>query len=315
MDDPAALERGLHERLGLWAADHARRYSEITVLGYDPASRPEQRIETFKSPAGTVLAALDDADRFALLQAGYERTLGTGAGDVLGALAECADDLRDALAGGRSVAVLTGHADTLYDVGAFGGGVALALGDPALIGRNATILNKVMSRELFSGTPIADLFREFGSVYWVIPDSDSARTWGIDERAIRYINANAMRTLLRDMREGIVLTLAPTGSAMRPEYGPDGQLVRIVVPPVADGTAKLICHFDAYIVGTLWLGRSRVDGIREIPPRSGAGHREREEADRRLVEEAMETMAAMTQELAGVPVSYAGSAGIAAQAD
>src|SRR5262249_54422032 len=135
------------------------------------------------------------------------------------------------------------------------------------------------------------------------------------ERAVRLVNANAMRTLLRDMREGIVLTLAPTGSAMRPEYAPDGNLRRIVVPPVTQSTAKLICHFDAYIVGTLWLGRFRVGGLGASRAPAGATQRGREDEGRRVVAEAMETVAALTQELAGVPVTYAGSTGIAAPAD
>jgi len=284
------LERGLHERLALWARDHASRYDDIGVLDYEPELRAEQRISTSRTDA---IAEDGEDGLLGRLTAGYLQTLGAGSGAIIDALASRRDELLEALAAGRNVAILTGHADRLDDVGAFSGGVALALGDPALIGRNGTILNKVMTRESFKGRPMTDLMRLFGNVYWVIPDSDSARRWSIDPRAIRYVNANAMRSLVRDMREGIVLTLAPSGSTMRAELGEDGQVRRIVVPPVAPATAKLIGRFDAYLVAALWEGRCSVSPLYDMEP----------------IEVSMDRLARVTEELAGVPVEHAGTSG------
>src|SRR5262245_14862331 len=107
------LERPLHERLALWAQDHAARYPDIGVLDYEPELRTEQRISTSKTPAVT-----EDGKGglFARLTAGYLQTLGANARAIIDALTSHRDELLDALSAGRNVAILTGHADRLDDV-------------------------------------------------------------------------------------------------------------------------------------------------------------------------------------------------------
>jgi hypothetical protein len=293
------LERRLHDALGRWAEDHAQRYPDIGVLAYDPASA-EQQIGTAKSSTSDDLCAVPRDELGPLLQRGYERSMGTACAAIARQIDEClGDSLQLLLREGKSVAVLTSHAERLDDIGAVAGAIALALGDASLIGRNATILNKVMSRESYKGAPIATLFRHFGNVYWVIPDTESATRFGISPELSRRVNGASMRALVADMRSGVVLTFAPSGSAMRQELAPDGETARLVIPPVAPGTAKLISRFDAYVVATVWKGELRLGPLVPIPARGTP------EADpARVLSEALATMAQLTSELAGIPVDY-----------
>jgi hypothetical protein len=199
------------------------------------------------------------------------------------------------------VAVLATHADGLDDVGIYSGGLALSLADGSLIRRNATILNKVMSREAYKGVPIADLFAAFATIYWVIPDSEQAARRGVGREVASYVNSKALRALVSDMRGGIAVTMAPTGTAMQVDTDGDGRVRAVRVPPLGDSTVGLICKFAAYVVAGLWQEQAAVGPLTYVPELGvGAGRVERQR--RAVRDDVTQTMVELTESLAGVPV-------------
>jgi hypothetical protein len=300
----------LHLGLEAWAREHARRYPDIGVLAYDPSRYPGQRIETSKSDAVVGTARGSDGDDVAVMRALYERTMGAEGAATLAALGTQALEIKRLLRAGRNVAVLTAHADQLHDIGALCAGFAVAFADRDLVHRNGTILNKVMSRESFRGTPIEELFRPFGNVYWVIPATASADRWQLPPDLVSRINGAALRRVAEDMRAGVLLTFAPGGSAMQRVVDEDGRLKSLVIPDVAPGTANLICRFDAYLVAALWNGRVALGPVVEIADRTsdsnakGQQRPERAQRHRDVVAHALNEMATLVADLAGVSVAH-----------
>jgi len=200
--------------------------------------------------------------------------------------------------------MLATHADGLDDVGIYSGGLALSFTDSSLVRRNATILNKVMSREAYKGVPIADLFASFATIYWVIPDSEQAARLGVSRDVASYVNSKALRALVRDMRAGIAVTMAPTGTAMQFELEGDGSIRAVRVPPLGDSTVGLICKFAAYVVAGLWEGRAALGPLTFVPGLgTGAGRVERQR--RAVRDDVTRTMVELTESLADVPVTAA----------
>ena len=267
------------------------------VIDYDPVRYPGQCIEMSRSDAVV--------DEVATMRAIYERTMGAEGAATLAALGTPALEIRRLLSAGKNVAVLTAHADQLHDIGALCAGFAVAFDDRELVARNGTILNKVMSRESFRGTPIEELFRPFGNVYWVIPATASADRWGLSPEVVARINGAALRRLAEDMRAGVLLTFAPGGSAMRRVVDEEGRLQSLVIPDVAPGTANLICRFDAYLVAALWNGRVALGPVIEITHEAkGRVRADRAERHRDVVVPALNQMATLVAGLADVPVTH-----------
>ena len=308
--DASASDAALHRGLEAWAREHARRYPDFGVLDYDPARYPGQRIETSKSDAVVGIGRASGRDDDAVRGELYERTMGAEGVATLAALETPAPEIKRLLRAGKNVAVLTAHADQLHDIGALCAGLAVAFADRDLVARNGTILNKVMSRESFRGTPIEELFRPFGNVYWVIPATASADRWELPPEVVSRINGAALRRVAEDMRAGLLLTFAPSGSAMRRVVNDDGELQSLVIPDVAPGTANLICRFDAYLVAALWNGRVALgpvveltDAADESHPR-GAPRSQRAQRHRDVVAHALSQMATLVGDLAQVGVAY-----------
>ena len=208
-----------------------------------------------------------------------------------------------------ALVLLTGLARAFF-AGALCAGFAVAFDDRELIRRNGTILNKVMSRESFRGTPIEELFRPFGNVYWVIPTTASADRWRLSPELVSKINAAALRRVAEDMRGGLLLTFAPSGSAMQRVVDGEGKLQSLVMPDVAPGTANLICRFDAYVVAALWNGRVALGPVTEITDQERGSSEKREarseraQRHRAVVALALSQMATLVGDLAEVGVTY-----------
>lgn len=248
------VESELHDALQAWAEDHARRYSTMGVLDYDPIRFPAQRIVTSVSPR----ASAEHSDP-GWLRSTYLGSGGPVARETLAAFEEVrsasgrgrrsvAEQIAELVERGSSVAILCAHADGLDDVAGFAGALAVAMQGSAAETRNGLVLNKVMSRETFAGVPIVTLLRSFANIFWVIPDSDSAHRWGISLSALRYVNGLAIRSLLAAIREGAAITFAPAGSAMIPRRDRQGTLIALRFPPVGAATMKLLARFDFYVV-------------------------------------------------------------------
>jgi hypothetical protein len=295
-------ELDLHDSLGRWACDHADRFDEIGVVGYEPARRPEQRLATAKTAPEA--SAVPGRPERSLVEA-YGALLGEEAAQAQAAFANgVGGELRDWLAAGRSVAVVTAHADRLHDIGTLYGAVAIALADSELISRNATILNKVMSREAFRGIPVAQILARFGAIYWVVPDTASAERWGISPRVSSSINARAMRALLADMRSGLVLTLAPSGTAVRAELGTSGRVESLTIPQFGAATAHLLSRFDGYVAGAVWGGRVSLGKLTALGSRRGKTRGAREASERHAVQAVANAMIEVTENATGLPVRY-----------
>jgi hypothetical protein len=255
-----SLEQALHKALERWAADHARRYDQIGMLDYDPVRFVAQQIGTSVTPGAVVRPSLET------LRQTYVRTAGAVAEQTLAAFEtrSIGERIRDSVERGRSVAVLCAHADGLDDAAGFAGAVAVAMHGSQAAMRNGVILNKVMSRETFAGVPITNLLGAFANIYWVIPDSESARRWGISERALRYVNSLGIRSLLAAVRDGAAITFAPAGSAMIPSFDGDGNLVGLRFPPVGRATMKLLTRFDSYVLAARFGGQVHVGEPRPV---------------------------------------------------
>ena len=301
-----SAEARLHEALGRWADAHRGRYQGMSVLEYDPDTYPYQRLDEFTTAAGAVADAETFAGLRPALRAGYLDAMGSRGAAALEALAGGAvvGEIGSLLAAGKSVAVLATHADGLDDVGIYSGGLALSFADSSLVRRNATILNKVMSREAYKGVPIADLFSSFATVYWVIPESEQATRLGVAREAAAYVNTKALRALVSDMRTGIAVTMAPTGTAMQVETDDDGGITAVRVPPLGDSTVGLMCKFAAYVVAGLWEERAALGPLTFVPDHgTGAGRVERQRGAVRG--DVTRTMVELTESLADVPVTAA----------
>lgn len=305
MCEPSELERELHESLAPWAAEHSQRYQDIATLPYDPRRFKSQQIRH-----GVTRTRFESADARI---SGLERLLSESFGSALGvnparvreALAPVAGSLRSRLRSGQSVVLVTAHADALHDVGVFCGGLAITLRDASLIRRNGAILNKVMTRETFRGAPIEKLFALFGNVYWVIPETPSADRWGIPHAARSYVNTAAMRAVVKDMRRGIVLTIAPSGSVIHrsADSGEDS----LEIPPVGASTASLVARFDAYLPAVMWGGDVLVGPVSPTKSTPLTDRSRRKRLEESLMNSIMEDLAAMATDAAGTPVRYRGT--------
>jgi hypothetical protein len=307
-----ARTAALHDALGRWAADHARRYPAIGLLDYDPETHPEQRIETFKSPIRARRSPSSPSDIGSDLRTKLETTMGSAATRALAALyqPEGTDGLapRDILAShveaGKNVAILVCHAGGFEDMGVFPGAMAVSLEKADLIARNGVILNKVMTRETYKGHSIRDLFLLFANIYWVLPPGTNMLRWDVDQGLARYVNLTALRTIISDMSTGLLLTFAPSGSAMIESYDHAGNLTSLHIPPVARGTANLISRFDAYMCGASWRDHVALGPLRPLPiSREGSGAPPIPNQTA-LLDAVLAEMARLTEDLSGVPVTH-----------
>ena len=304
-------ERDLHDALEAWARDHAARFEDVGVFDYDPEARPEQRIDTFKTLVSEQVLALTKDQIQTALRSRYEAALGTTARNIFEELTRpressggdsIAASIAQLLDQGKSVALLSPHADRLEDIGAFSAGLAVAFGDADHIQRNGLILNKVMTRELYKGRPMVEMFEPFGNIYWVIPETDAPARWGIRQAEKNFVNLNAMRQLLGDIRTGTIITFAPTGSVMRRTVDDSGELSALHLPPIGKTSARLMARFDAYAIIVLWRDQVRIGPLTHVGIQHDNSSSDRQKAISALASDVLTAMSTLTEDVAGVPV-------------
>ena len=263
----ASLELALHRGLGRWARQHAERYPSVGVLPYAPSRYPDQAIDVALShtrrPTNHQLEALR---QFYLgASAGTASSLAAFTTSRPGEI-DTGTAIRNLVEAGRRVAVLSAHAERLDDVGELLGAVAVAAGTPDFFPLNSVILNKVMSRETFRGTPVVDLLQPYANIYWAIPDSGNARRWHIPDEAVRYVNLRMVRALLRGLRTGAAVTFAPAGSAMITHRNRSGDPETLEFPLIGSATKKLLRRFDNYVLAVRWQDTVLVEGPYFLDP-------------------------------------------------
>ena len=291
---PRSLEIGLHQGLERWACQHAERYPNISLLPYDPARFPDQAIDVVLSRTRQPTSS-----EFEALHEFYLRS-SAGAAATLAAFTaphstspSLGSAIRDLVEDGQRVAVLSAHAERLDDVGELLGAVAVASGRADFFPLNSVILNKVMTRETFEGTPVVDLLRPFANIYWVVPDSESSRRWEIPGEAARYVNLQMLRALLTALRNGAAVTFAPAGSAMITHHDSSGTPVALEFPEVSSATRKLLSRFDAYVLAVRWREQIVVEG----PYTPDDGH-----SSDAAAQIAMQRLATLVTRASGLPV-------------
>jgi len=247
-----ALEAELHGRFTAWVADHAQRIRGISDLGYDPRRYPAQRIGESKTEAGALAHWVPSPIFLRVIErklAGVLRSR-DNADRVIGEFRGVAAEVARLLDEKRSVALVAGHSDNLFDVAYCLAGLQVSFGTTRYISRTGIIVNKLMTREAFRGTPMTDTLKLLCNVYWVIPDTESTRTWGVPEEASRAVNLGALEALTADLPRGVLVGVIPTGTSARQEIV-DGAL-RLTMPPISAGTARLLKRFDAFLPVAMW---------------------------------------------------------------
>lgn len=281
-----SLEAELHRSFTAWVADHAERIPGITDLGYDPRRYPAQRIRESKTDAGSLSRWIPSRLFLSVL----ERKLGSvlrsraKADRVVAEFRQVAPEVARLLDEGRSVALLAGHSDNLFDVAYCLAGLQISFGTTRYLRRTAIIVNKLMTREAFRGTPMTETLKLLCNVYWVVPDTESMRSWGVPEEAARVVNAGALEALETDIERGVLVGVIPTGTGARQEIV-DGTL-RLTMPPISPGTARLLRQFDAFLPVAMW------DDVPKAAPLSFDAN------------DAIGVLVALTADLAGASVVY-----------
>jgi hypothetical protein len=282
----APLEGELHRSFTPWVEEHAKRIPGISDLGYDPKRYPAQRLGESKTDAGVLSRWVPSpvflwvlGRKLASVLRSRER-----ADRVIATFGDVASRVAGLLNSGKNVALLAGHTDNLFDIAYALAGLQISFGSTRYVRRTGIIVNKLMTREAFRGTPMVGTLKLLCNVYWVVPDTESTRRWGIPEEAARIVNSNALEALEEDLKRGVLVGIIPTGTAARHEVV-DGEL-RLTMPHISPGTARLLERFDAFLPVAMW------DDVPKAAPLC---------ADLRS---AVDALAAATAELAGASVAY-----------
>lgn len=281
-----ALEEELHHSFTAWAGDHAERIEGISDLGYDPKRYPAQRLVESKTEAGLLSRWVPSWVFLRVLRRKLASVLRSRekADRVIRTFHDVAPGVAKLLDEGKSIALLAGHTDNLFDIAYALAGLQVSFGSTRHIRRTGIIVNKLMTREAFRGTPMVDTLKLLSNVYWVVPDTESTRRWGIPEEAARIVNANALEALEEDLKRGVLVGVIPTGTAARLEQV-DGEL-RVTMPHISPGTVRLLSRFDAFLPVAMW---------NDVPQAAPLCHD---------LNGAIEALAAATAELAGASVAY-----------
>src|SRR5262249_55092047 len=159
----------LHESFTPWVADHAKRIPGVSDLGYHPRRYPAQRIGEAKSEAGAVSRWVPSPVFLRVLERKLASVLRSreNADRIIGEFRGAAPEVARLLDENRSVALVAGHSDNLFDVAYCLAGLQVSFGTTRYIRRTGIIVNKLMTREAFRGTPMADTLRLLSNVYWV----------------------------------------------------------------------------------------------------------------------------------------------------
>jgi hypothetical protein len=267
-------------------ADHARRIPQISDLGYDPKRYPAQKIRQSKSEAGALSRWVPSRVFLWVLRRKLASVLRSRekADRVIATFRDVAPGVAELLDDGKSVALLTGHTDNLFDIAFALAGVQISFGTTRYIRRTGMIVNKLMTREAYRGTPMLKTLALLCNVYWVIPDTESTRRWGIPDEAARIVNASALEALQADLRRGVLVGVIPTGTAARLERVDGG--LRVTMPHISSGTARLLSRFHHFLPVAMWDDEAKAMPLCQD------------------VNTAIDELAAATAELAGASVLY-----------
>ncbi len=326
-----AAEEILHQQMAGWAQEQAERdmatrglRATVGLLPYDPEKFPEQRIDVVASTLKPHW--IRDHLSQDVLMVHMSRRLGKklGATSLLGSMLLASrfvgsfheqslpgsptklEQIRQLLERGKHVGLVCSHLDG-DDVAVALGGLQIALGDRAFLGRSFIPVNKLHTRESRDGgDPATAQMTSFTNVTWTIPQTANAERYGLLDpegpgmvvmaEGLRYLNS-----VLRNHDVGRILSIAPTGTGVSQ---PDEQGVQHI-QEISGATFGVIAKLSAYLPVSIHHdegGRRRwIFG--DVVPVEGKSAKEKA----RNIQGALpDQLCAQVQKLTGRPTAYDG---------
>ncbi len=328
-----AREEALHAYvLGPWSHDHASRPgSVIGQRPYDREQSPEQRIDTYKTPANLLPTYLLPSR---LLSVIIEYKLGQSLHSMKAAHL-MVETFRDRPASktddtplSEKVAQIMDSGETLNFVDAhyeFTGGIKMlaaflaAQRQRKYIRRANAIISKTMTREEIDGKSVAQLVSPVSGTIWVMPDTDSyerliaeqdldEETAALVKEAAQEVNRGGMQQINRVRKLGGILQWAPFSSALARTYNSAGNLTWLKTPNIPDQVPGLLGR-ARYTLPVAYAngdgGRSRW-AVGDLIDRDAIEIASRRVRDGIYLERTVGALCTMQAQLTGVPVEHLG---------
>lgn len=328
------LELEMHHDFDEWVADHNHRTGgKIKDSGYDPEKYPQQRIDVVTSPALIDIAQTEKQKvaaceelklQYAVIMGSYAAARAQiNAFKEAPAFEDSSELLVDTVANyiedGKSIGLISDHAEGLFDMAVGQGGLSLALeakfDTPLYINRFNSWVNKLMTRQtveqqtysaknrkvINKNVYIPYLLSIGGGIRWVIPDTENGSHYISDPAISKAVNLGALKSFTQDKKskKGTVEVLVPSGTQMRAKRDSNQKLEYLIAPSIPESSANLLSHLEAIITFSSWSGRVSVSKLIELNYQS---RNERAERMPHLASEISRLMREQTQNLAGVPV-------------
>lgn len=305
-----ALEKEMHASLGPWAKNHKSRYKKMGTLPYTPTLFKDQMINI---PGREIAAwAVDPLHRQAYIKAiGSAEVAGRILNDFSSIPAfeeedsiSLVDFTAQMLEEGGSVAVATGHLDSLSDISDFTDGLNLAISQrygSRYSNRFKVVVNKLMTRETMLHAPIPYLISIGLAPRWGLPLLGSTK-WDVPAEAQEMVNGLLAKTLVAEQRQrGQVVGIVPAGSAVSQVKNPETGKLEKLVFPYSDATAALFARYDAIIPANRWGNQIKIGSA--IPVVKPKGRTSRQYGHE-ITDHLNYVLALQASELAKVPVEF-----------
>jgi hypothetical protein len=332
------LERKMHRIFTPWSENHRKDYSGIGVLPYDPNLYPEQRIDNHiiearirstRIPSSVfiwgmrrkIISTFADKKKGQAFVNTFNST--PGYEDTESPLSEViANEFLDQ---GRSVAIITDHADNLTDIARATAGLSVALatkfGDKYM-GDFGILVNKNITRETHKGRKIVSKLSDIAEVHTVMPDTASVEKYRkiasqageeITEEEVgqisKKVTGGSARVIFRRIKngkdskaDGLIEGIVPTGQGTIKLLDRHKQVKAHTIPAVTNTAANLLCRFDGAIAVSLIGDEYKISPI--IPIKEILEGSNDPFANLVLTENIMDMLAEQTTEVAGLPVHY-----------
>jgi len=305
-----ALEKELHAKLGPWSKNHKQRYKSMGTLPYLPAVFKDQMInlpgrETASWAIGPIhrrayikaVKSAEVADQiisdFASIPA-FEEADSPSLVDFTAQLLE----------EGGSIAVATGHLDSLSDISDFTDGLNLAVAEKygsRYSDRFKVVVNKLMTRETMLHMPLPNLISIGLAPRWGLP-LVGAEKWEVPQEAQEMVNGLLAKTLMLEQRKrGQVVGIVPAGSAVAQVKDPDSQELQKLVFSYSDATSALFARYDAVIPANRWEDQIKIGSVIPVAKPKGMSNKQ---YGHEITDHLYYVLALQASELTGVPVEF-----------
>ncbi len=253
----------LHEAYDSWLADMCSRDdSQFVPIEFDPVRYPEQDIYMPKIEAHDPHPRVPNLLYYGGVDVKMVRSLGaatfirlsrqfnqqkTSFDDPRLLSERLIANQRD----GKNTMAVTSHF-SFTELGQFKALRFIGKKDRPNITSGGILLNKLMTRQSYSGRKIVDLFTPLSNVYFSYPKSESAERHGVPVEATNLGNALFKKVLKPDLEKGgMEMDIALTGKQIVPIKTESGEVDHYEIPPVDPASAKLVEYFDDIVAATI----------------------------------------------------------------